>query len=68
MVDFGTAAQSSPMHCFALVGYVLGTEHIVVPCLHLDVGGELFCQFYFLRTGSPQLEDKVLLDDTLAPY
>ena len=62
------AAQSSPMHYFALVGYVLGTEHTVVPCLHLGIGGEFFRQFFFLHTGSPQPEDKVLLGDTLAPY
>ena len=47
---------------------MLGTEHNVVPGLHLVVGGELFRQCFFLRTGSPQLEDKVLHGDTLAPY
>ena len=47
---------------------MLGTEHNVVPCLHLAVRGELFRQCFFLRTRSPQLEDKVLLGDTLVPY
>ena len=47
---------------------MLGTEHNTVLGLHLDVGGELFHQCFSLRTGSPQLEDKFLPSDTLAPY
>ena len=68
VVDFGTTAKSSHVCWFAQVGHVLGTEHNVVPCLHLVIGGELFLQCFFLRTGSLQPEYRVLLGDTLAPY
>ena len=50
------------------MGLDLGTEHNTVPSLHLAVEGELFRQYFFLRTDSPEPEDNVLPGDTLAPY
>ena len=47
---------------------MLGTEDNTVPGLHLVVGGEVFHQCFFLHTGSPEPEDRVLPSDTLAPY
>ena len=68
MVGFGTVAQSSPVNSFAEVGHVLGIERSAVPGLHLTVGGEFFHQFSFRCIYSPELEDKVLHGDMLAPY
>ena len=50
------------------MGCVLGTEHNVVPGLHLVVGGELFHHCFSLHIGSLELKDKVLPSGTLAPY
>ena len=47
---------------------MLGTEHNVVPGLHLVVGEELFRQCFFLRIDSSEPKDKVLPGDTLVPY
>ena len=47
---------------------MLGTEHNMVPGLHLAVGGKLFCQYFSLLTRSPEPEDRVLHGDTMAPY
>ena len=47
---------------------MLGTEHNMILGLHLVVGGELSHQCFFFHTDSPELENKVLPGDMLAPY